>query len=457
MQILIVADDYTGANDTAVLAAGIGFNAYTVLDRETTLPQNIRPRCLAVSTNSRGMESKDAYRQVNECTRMYASPETVIYSKRIDSTLRGNLGSEIDGMLDALGSEWAALVVPAFPGAGRVYKNGRLFVHGVPLSQTAAARDPKNPVKTDSALELLRQQSAYPVDSLGIDVVRRGPASILSGWREMRLKGIRLLLCEAETEEDLCLIAEALSLCVERFIFADPGAMTLRAAQRLIGETGVDASADAEEAPSSSGRSGSQFFLIGSINDVASSQVSRLLEQEGVLITYVDAARALRETFENTGAYGESLLWKMKDDLMNARTICLCTSGIFPDQRLDLKAMEKSLGISTDEISGKINEYMASLAARFITEIFRLQAGRNSMDDAPLISGLFACGGDTAVTLCRELGAIGEIPEEEVIPLAVYGRLVGGIADGMPIITKGGMIGDEWTLIRCRDYLENHK
>lgn len=71
----------------------------------------------------------------------------------------------------------------------------------------------------------------------------------------------------------------------------------------------------------------------------------------------------------------------------------------------------------------------------------------------PEIRGVAACGGDTAVALCRSLGAAGEYPLEEVIPLAVYGKLVGGGRDGLPIITKGGMIGGEDTLIRCRDYL----
>ena len=43
--------------------------------------------------------------------------------------------------------------------------------------------------------------------------------------------------------------------------------------------------------------------------------------------------------------------------------------------------------------------------------------------------------------------------KDEILPLAVYGRLHKGIFDKHPIVTKGGLIGDDTAISKCVDYL----
>ena len=62
-------------------------------------------------------------------------------------TLRGNLGSETDAMLDCLGSDFIAVSAPCFPSSGRTLVGGYLLVDGLPLHKTNIAIDPKTPVK----------------------------------------------------------------------------------------------------------------------------------------------------------------------------------------------------------------------------------------------------------------------------------------------------------------------
>jgi D-threonate/D-erythronate kinase len=40
-----------------------------------------------------------------------------------------------------------------------------------------------------------------------------------------------------------------------------------------------------------------------------------------------------------------------------------------------------------------------------------------------------------------------------VVPLAVCGSLVGGPWDGLPIVTKGGLVGDAGTTVACLTHL----
>jgi len=67
---------------------------------------------------------------------------------------------------------------------------------------------------------------------------------------------------------------------------------------------------------------------------------------------------------------------------------------------------------------------------------------------------LILCGGDTAEFACRVLGVSAIRLEDEVLTGIPSGRLQGGDADGLPVVTKAGGFGDETALVRIVDYLE---
>jgi uncharacterized protein YgbK (DUF1537 family) len=58
--------------------------------------------------------------------------------KKTDSTLRGNIASEFEALMDVF-PDRRLVWVPAYPAMGRVLINGELYVDGVPLGQTASA------------------------------------------------------------------------------------------------------------------------------------------------------------------------------------------------------------------------------------------------------------------------------------------------------------------------------
>ena len=96
----------------------------------------------------------------------------------------------------------------------------------------------------------------------------------------------------------------------------------------------------------------------------------------------------------------------------------------------------------------------------FIGEGAVRRAARAGMADATDIlckgvgpRGLVLSGGATARQVLRRLGARGVVLEREVEPLVAYGRLAGGPWHGLPVITKGGMVGDRASLWRCLNLL----
>ena len=137
-KVLVVADDMTGANDTGALFSKNGFPAATVIRPEISRRLREEKMVLCISTDTRAAEPEHAREAVRKAAELYWDSGMLI-CKRIDSTLRGNVGSEIDGMLDALPEGWRAAVVPSCPGAGRICVGGHVLVHGVALDRSGAA------------------------------------------------------------------------------------------------------------------------------------------------------------------------------------------------------------------------------------------------------------------------------------------------------------------------------
>ena len=136
----IIADDLTGAGDAGVQFAAAGLRTRTLRDDWT--PESLAgAEVVVVDTASRGLAAEQAYRRVAAAAaRLQAAATQVVY-KKIDSTLRGPLGAEIDAVLDACGLN-LALVCPAYPANGRTLQDGVLLVGGIPVAETPAAADP---------------------------------------------------------------------------------------------------------------------------------------------------------------------------------------------------------------------------------------------------------------------------------------------------------------------------
>lgn len=128
LEILIVADDLTGAADCGAACAAHGLETVVVLDDAEGIP---RAQVVALDANTRAMTPTQAAAETARVVRKY--PARIVY-KKIDSTLRGNVGAEVAAALAAyraMGHPNAvAVVAPAFPAMGRTTKGGRIYVRG---------------------------------------------------------------------------------------------------------------------------------------------------------------------------------------------------------------------------------------------------------------------------------------------------------------------------------------
>src|SRR5918998_6730177 len=126
-RVVIVADDLTGALDTAAVLRRQGFGACVVLDAAQFTSSGLLPfDVLAITTETRHLAAPEPV--LGRLVPMLP-PESLVY-KKIDSTLRGAIGAELVALLDNSPAH-AALVVPALPAQGRALVHGHLVVDGV--------------------------------------------------------------------------------------------------------------------------------------------------------------------------------------------------------------------------------------------------------------------------------------------------------------------------------------
>ena len=139
----VIADDLTGACDVA--AALLPWPGPVVVSPDGTAAVDGPARLVVRNTQSRTLPSAAAARRVREALDGARIRDGVVL-KKIDTGLRGQLGAEIDAVMEAVGAQ-RAFVLPAIPEVGRTTVGGEQRIDGVPVHRTAFADDPHNPVR----------------------------------------------------------------------------------------------------------------------------------------------------------------------------------------------------------------------------------------------------------------------------------------------------------------------
>jgi uncharacterized protein YgbK (DUF1537 family) len=191
--ILVIADDLTGANDAGVQFAAAGMRSVVFANHHLEkLPEDYP--AVVINTESRHITAAQAAERVRKIGLMGMHAGVKCFYKKTDSTLRGNIGAELEALLSATGAPGIPFV-PALPALGRVTRQGIHYVHGVPIAETAFARDPLNPIRHSRVADLLAPQTSGTIHSV------RSAAEETSG----------IAVLDCESNNDLLTIARTLA------------------------------------------------------------------------------------------------------------------------------------------------------------------------------------------------------------------------------------------------------
>ena len=198
--------------------------------------------------------------------------QSVRWYKKIDSTLRGNIGAELDAMLDRLaasGRAMPALVSPAFPAQQRGVDNGFL-VYTSPGGRT--------PPRV-SLPALLAEQSRRTVASIALAEVRGDANALALHLRALRDAGAEVLTADALTDDDLVALYVAAQVGLGEALYCGSAGLVGVVAAAMAREQGLPPRGRIDLPPLLT--SGPVLVVAGSGSDMAHAQIARLRAVSG--------------------------------------------------------------------------------------------------------------------------------------------------------------------------------
>lgn len=426
LKTVIIADDLTGANDTGAILAKNGMKVGTLLQKSDINKFN-KFDVLCITTNSRALKPSEAYDRVKDAANMFKNKDELFFSKRIDSTLRGNVGYEIDSIIDTLGEDTFAIVVASFPDSGRVSIGDILLVNGIPLEKTEVVKDPTCPVKTSRITEIVKTQTKYNVGFVPLDKVLKGSETIKNEIIRNAKDGNRVIIIDAYTNDDISEIARA---CIDsklKFVAVDPGPFTAVSADLLNKDKDKETLLE-----------GKVLCGIGSASSLTRQQIKSLKEKYNPLIIKTNTVDFLDD--EKRGKEIERVVDEITSKEDNYNTL-LVTTTLEDNDVLDFSVIKERFSLDKKECANLITESIAEIIYTIIEKL------------DTKVGSVYTSGGDVTEAFCNRIRADGIEVLDEVVPLAIYGKVIGGICDKKPILTKGGLVGKDDTLITCVEYL----
>lgn len=423
VKLAVIADDLTGANDTGVQFAKQGLKT-TVLFSDTQIqPTHLSEDVIVLNSDSRALEVEKAYQVVLKLSKQLNKLGVSSVFKKIDSTMRGNIGPEIDAVMDVFNYK-TAFVVPAFPKSKRITINGNHYVNGLLLEETEIARDPVNPVEESYLPKLLQDQSKRVIELISISDVRKGKSHLSEKMKEITSgETSKIIIIDATTDEELKTIVEAVKIPHDDFLWVGSAGIAYHLFNTGKREESLLNKQDGERLP--------VLVVAGSVNPVIDRQIQNLKQKhhvEEIVITpeeFFFQDRRKRE-IERVVKAGQALL--DKGDVV-------VTTNREQEAVNRIKGLQRQLGLSNFDVGNTIAESMGVIAG----ELIKTKG----------ICGTILTGGEIAGATCKVLNGEGIRVIGEVEAGIPYGKLFGGLFDGLPLVTKAGAFGTEQSLSKA--------
>ena len=191
-QIVVIADDLSGAADCAVTCAVQGLR--TLVQLSEAAPSE-PAQVLAIDAATRSMPADRAAATVERIVAAFEHASDRVLFKKLDSLLRGHIGPELAAM--RCGRTPAVIVIaPALPAQGRTTIDGCVCLNGQRL---AAADAPK-----------MLAAAGLTSAQINLALIRGAPPQLAASMATLAREH-DALVCDAETEADLRAVAAAIA------------------------------------------------------------------------------------------------------------------------------------------------------------------------------------------------------------------------------------------------------
>lgn len=413
-RMAIIADNLIGANDAGVQFKKIGLSVQVVTNCEDILECCGDAEIVSVNTNSRKIPPQDAYERV------YKTGETLCglgfkhFYKKIDSTLRGNIAEEIKAMMESLSIN-TAIIAPSYPVHGRIVENGYLE-----LIQNWDGNSV--PVPICYIPSILTSDAGMPVAVLTLADIREGETALIQKITQIVSSGVRLIVADATVNEDLNIVALTISKLNIPILAVGSAGLT----DSLSGVWRASASEPLNL------RHGT-MIITGTLNQTTAEQINDLTALRDVELIDIKSNLIYEDKAESEC---KRIILATKSALATGKIPAVVVDTLL-ENRDDVRAL--SLSAQVQKFGSLINSLLGSIAKEITTEC-RLR-------------NLVVLGDGTVTSICDALKIQKISLVRELLPGIPLGRVSGGGASGLYLITKAGGFGEPSSLRKILELL----
>lgn len=389
---LIIADDFTGANDTGVQLKRRGISTNVVFKSDLLQSSD---SSFVIDTESRSLPEEDAYNKTKNILNKVELNNFKYVIKKVDSTLRGNVAKEVKAVDEEYKSE-LVIFAPALPDLKRTTVNAVHLLNDLPITQTEMAKDPLKPVKEDNITKILEKVYSEKITHYNLNSIRSNKIYFSTG---------RIFTFDAVTNDDMKTIIKVAINTGRKVLWVGTAAM----ADNLL---------EIEKSTKP------VLGIVASVSSVTRQQVKHA-EEKGVSLVKLPIYDFIENKTEIQKYINEAEeLLQQGEDI-----IILPTSSYDQEEYNKSNRTGNKSGMSRNEISNFINTIIGTISKNVLLKT--------------KVSGVFLTGGETAIGFFNEVEALGSSIVQEIaigIPLM---KLVGGPFDGLKVVTKAGAFGGE--------------
>jgi D-threonate/D-erythronate kinase len=411
-KILVIADDLTGAADCAVAFAGHGLHTVVVLGNTDT---ELTAEIVSVDADTRRLPPGHAAAETTRLLRRYLLDTNTILYKKIDSTMRGNIGEELAAVLEIRRERMpspapvVAVLAPAFPATGRTTVEGRQLLNGQPLPEPGPGQNSYTHGSFDIAA-ILRASHLRPV-LMQLHQIR-GNLDELRNTIQAIAQQADVLVCDAQSEDDLRKIADAATILGSGVVWAGSGGL----ARHLPMAATVGRAQQSRKF--SALAVGPTLLVVGSNSAVSRQQVEALASGSSTIVISIPPDLLIAQ---ESSMQGHACKLELERAMHSGSDVV-----VFADSTPQIEIAKQPLLVAG----------LAALVTPF----------------AHTVGALVATGGESARAIFEAWGIsslrlVGEV--ESGLPFSV----TSGWKRELPVITKAGGFGNRDSLLRCCQFL----
>lgn len=429
---VIIADDLTGANDTALQFFKSGISTKIVIDSNYDFNNSEIEDfgVWAFSTETRNLPKEQALEIIIETTKkLQSNLGSKNFYKKIDSTLRGNVGIEVVALLEILEKD-LAIVAPAYIEENRTTIGAYQLLNGTPIERTQVALDPKSPISESYIPNILKKDlNSQLHDIIGIidfKTITKGAGPINLKIKELAEKGKKIIVADAISIVDIEQIALAINK--SSYNILPVGSAGLANAINKIKYDDIKTKEHIKHCPNSP-----RLIVSGSATKLAKAQIQKFQEEKEVYCINLTT----KDVIENNKEIADEVCAKLSEN----KDVVVHSSYISSEDLNNNQNEQENLidaGIAKNEFSSLITDYLSDL----IKEINKKQ---NFI--------LIMLGGETSYKALKKIDSkYLQIVDAilPAIPLCVDSK-------GKIIVTKSGNFGTLSTLIEIINYFDKLK